>query len=326
MSNDIYSNADGYNCETCGIFVPASKKFGSGRFCSRSCANKFSNKFTLTEEIIKKKREIALNNHKYSSTLLTNNKNKITINVDYIKELQEKFCISDIIKYLQINYKSFYLFAKKNGIKENPIFFSTRNFKAIKLCRYYLNKPFEEGSITISDVDKIRLECNKLLQNGVTTKELCSKYFDTSFEDRGILRKTLGIKFLSKKDATIQFYKKNGNYNSTAKEKYYKECRFTFPNELIPYLKGINKFPNYANEKYSPYKNSITRDHRVSRLYGFKHGIDPYLISHPANCELMLSSDNINKSDKCSISVSQLIDEVEYWNENIIHKIFNDFK
>lgn len=328
MSNDTYSNAEGYNCETCGTFVPAFKKFGSGRFCSRSCANKFSNKFSLTEEALKKKSntlKIVMPNKKHYKKHFSNNKNNL--NTDYIIELQKKFTLNDIPKFLGISRHVFYYFVKKNNIQENPIYVSTHNYKTIKLCRYYLNKPFEKGSITLEEANQIRVECNKLLRNGVTARELCSKHFNTSYDDRNILRDTLGIEFLSVKDAAIQFYKKQGKYdNISAKEKYYKECRFTFPKELIPYLKGSSKFPNYASEKYSPYKNSITRDHRVSRLYGFEHGIDPYLISHPANCELMLNNDNITKSDKCSISVSQLIDEVEYWNEDIIHKIFNDFK
>ena len=42
--------------------------------------------------------------------------------------------------------------------------------------------------------------------------------------------------------------------------------------------------------------------------------IDPYIISHPANCRLLIHTDNISKLDKCSISLDKLIDNIHNWN------------
>lgn len=324
MSNDTYSNAEGYNCETCGTFVPASKKFGSGRFCSRSCANKFSNKFTLTDEVIRKKSIVARN--KFQFTYKTK-LGDIQLTKNYITHLQEKWSLREIALILGIDSNVFYKLAKLYNIKENPRYINCRKYRLIDVCRNFLHKPLSEGSITFKDTEKVRKECEYLIHHGISSKELCINYLGMSKPSASFLRDVLHIKLLSVTEAVHQYYQKQGCYdNLSDKSKYYKECKFHFPDALIPYIKGSDKFPNYINEKFNPHKNSITKDHRISRIYGFKHNIDPYLISHPANCELMLRNDNASKNRKCSITIDQLIEEVEYWNENIIHKIFNDFK
>jgi hypothetical protein len=39
------------------------------------------------------------------------------------------------------------------------------------------------------------------------------------------------------------------------------------------------------------------------------------LISHPANCKLLLHSENSSKCDECSISIKDLIRNVNEWNK-----------
>ena len=48
---------------------------------------------------------------------------------------------------------------------------------------------------------------------------------------------------------------------------------------------------------------------------GFKQKIDPYFISHPANCKLLKQKDNFKKLDNCSITKEELILRVKKWNE-----------
>lgn len=40
----------------------------------------------------------------------------------------------------------------------------------------------------------------------------------------------------------------------------------------------------------------------------------------------MLRDNNSSKNSSCSITIDELIERVEWWNENIIHNIFNDFQ
>ena len=46
---------------------------------------------------------------------------------------------------------------------------------------------------------------------------------------------------------------------------------------------------------------------------GYILGIDPSIISHPANCRLILQSNNSSKKNKNDISLSRLIKLIEIW-------------
>ena len=57
--------------------------------------------------------------------------------------------------------------------------------------------------------------------------------------------------------------------------------------------------------------NGISRDHKISVSDAIKFEYDPYYISHPLNCELMLHSENAKKRTKSSISYEALIKLVD---------------
>lgn len=65
-------------------------------------------------------------------------------------------------------------------------------------------------------------------------------------------------------------------------------------------------------------KNSkgVVRDHMYGRRYGFKEGVFPELLRHPANCQIILHADNIRKSktNECSISLIELFDRIINYN------------
>jgi len=56
-------------------------------------------------------------------------------------------------------------------------------------------------------------------------------------------------------------------------------------------------------------------DHMFSVREGFEKGIDPYLISHPANCELMIHNYNISKNKKSSITIDDLLNKIKEFEE-----------
>lgn len=77
--------------------------------------------------------------------------------------------------------------------------------------------------------------------------------------------------------------------------------------------------------------NGVSRDHIYSRNKGFENLIDPYIISHPANCKLLRHNDNISKHDKCGISFEELVEKIKNWNNKygeypnkIDYTIFNN--
>lgn len=59
--------------------------------------------------------------------------------------------------------------------------------------------------------------------------------------------------------------------------------------------------------------NGLSRDHRVSVNEAKKFNYDPYYISHPCNCEIMLHAENNKKKSKSSLSYSELIAIVDLY-------------
>lgn len=51
----------------------------------------------------------------------------------------------------------------------------------------------------------------------------------------------------------------------------------------------------------------------LSISYGKKHKIDPSILSHPANCKLMLQSENKAKQHYSSITLTELLLRIQEW-------------
>jgi len=68
----------------------------------------------------------------------------------------------------------------------------------------------------------------------------------------------------------------------------------------------ISKHPNL---------NGVSRDHMFSIAEGFKLGINPDLISHPANCKLMIQNKNLKKGAMSSITIDELTLKINNWNK-----------
>lgn len=65
-------------------------------------------------------------------------------------------------------------------------------------------------------------------------------------------------------------------------------------------------------------KDWLTVDHRISRIYGFINKIPPNVIGHICNLEIMTFEKNRDKWAKCSITIDELIEEIEKFEEIII--------
>lgn len=57
----------------------------------------------------------------------------------------------------------------------------------------------------------------------------------------------------------------------------------------------------------------VSRDHLFTISDGFRLKVDPMIMSHPANCRLMLHTENNVKNGKSSITLSELLDRVNGW-------------
>ena len=110
---------------------------------------------------------------------------------------------------------------------------------------------------------------------------------------------------------------------ATPREEYYRQVRFKIPYVLWKYLPGWNLYLKYGTYNPSSNINGVDKDHMVSRSYGWKHDIDPYLISHPANCQFLIHGPNCKKSASCALTVDELIERVQAFNETILDPDFN---
>ena len=97
---------------------------------------------------------------------------------------------------------------------------------------------------------------------------------------------------------------------------YKQQCLFDFkchdfPNKFD--LDLISKYGWYSPSNKGNNLNGISRDHMFSISEGFKKGIHPSIIKHPANCKLMPHGENQSKRHKSSITLDELLDRIENW-------------
>ena len=117
-------------------------------------------------------------------------------------------------------------------------------------------------------------------------------------------------------------------YIKTLKEQYYIDSRFKFnvynyPNdfdlELIK-LHGWYTCPGKKRKHEVKNVNGVSREHMISVGFGFTNNIDPKIISHPANCRLMLHSENKIKHTNCCMTINELIVKIDEWEQEHIER------
>lgn len=107
--------------------------------------------------------------------------------------------------------------------------------------------------------------------------------------------------------------------NRSAKQQYRCQCSFKFNIEDYKDEFDFNLVEQYGwyspSDSTKPNLEGVSKDHMISVNYGFEHNIDPKIISHPANCQLLKHTDNIRKNKKCSITLEELLEKIEQWNK-----------
>lgn len=186
--------------------------------------------------------------------------------------------------------------------------------------------------------EKPKFKCHSSKCMNLTTTKFCSKSCATSTNNKGISRNPLGengsknnikprtpflvryriCNLCSSIDMT---FKKIGRYQSEncslcQKDKsmvYRMECSFSFDVRKYPEQFNLELLKNHNmfNPKTNP--NGVVKDHLISIDFGKKNNIDPFYLSHPANCELILQKDNMKKLTKCNITLEELLTRIEVW-------------
>ena len=189
---------------------------------------------------------------------------------------------------------------------------------AKKLTSLHVNKKEKNSKIS----SKLKnFDCNKKTYIYTYTRvcEVCGKEFVTKNKNKrfcsGECSKYLQrLNYYSDKIKNI-----TTDYDKIKlmKEVYSKEAKFKF--NLSTYKEefdfsliqesGWYKASNHGNNL-----KGISRDHMFAVINGFNELIDPYLISHPANCRLIIHTDNISKGANSILTYDELVKRVEDWN------------
>jgi len=127
----------------------------------------------------------------------------------------------------------------------------------------------------------------------------------------------LEYKKRKRKFCKIQCKRSFDKRNLNEYQKYYRESQFTFN---ISYFQNefdfelIKRFGWYSAKNRGNNLGGVSRDHMFSIKDGYKNNIDPKIISHPANCKLMIHNDNSKKWTNSSISLDELKKRIIEWN------------
>jgi hypothetical protein len=78
-------------------------------------------------------------------------------------------------------------------------------------------------------------------------------------------------------------------------------------------LSIVNVYGWYSPKNKGNNLNGVSKDHMYSVRDGFINKIDPEIIKHPANCQLMLHNENNSKNYNSSITIDDLIERIKNW-------------
>lgn len=104
--------------------------------------------------------------------------------------------------------------------------------------------------------------------------------------------------------------------DATVRRNYRRLCQFDFnlgdyPTEFDFGL--IQQFGWYSASNKGNNADGVSRDHMLSVSDGWKLGIDPSKIRHPANCRLVQHIENWNKRATSILTESELDDRIARW-------------
>ena len=103
------------------------------------------------------------------------------------------------------------------------------------------------------------------------------------------------------------------------KKTYAYQCRFQFSLSSYPQWFSnvsslISEYGWYSASNRGNNLNGCSRDHLFSVSDGFINKVDPTIISHPANCQVVPHRHNQSKNKKSSISLNELLLRIEQFN------------
>lgn len=256
-------------------------------YCSLKCRNIFVNK--NLRDYTKNGKAIS---NKFKNKYEIKYCKECKIEISYEKRINE-FCSHECsAKFNNKNREVVYKDGVKEKLKELAyINFFNNNKDGIELVKKSKQENYEKNPLFC-------LCCEQKISYSEYLKKKNRKY--CSF-------------VCSRKQRTI-----NDNKTRTQKEIYKSECQFKFALSDFAEEFDFNLIKEngwYKAKNRGNNLNGVSRDHLFSISEGFKQNVSAELISHPANCKLVLHSKNQKKNTKCDITLVELMERIEKWNK-----------
>jgi hypothetical protein len=211
-----------------------------------------------------------------------------------------------ISKTLSDNYKEKYIPNKCKLCNNNIPYDNRESEYCSKICsKKTINMTNRKGmKYTLSEntLDKLNLIREKYNEN----PKKCKFCMENLIYEKRVLRycSTECCKSYRRKDMNdFKIYKAETNFKFSLND---------YPDEFD--FKLIEKHGWYSPSNKNNNLGGVSRDHMIAVRDGFNLGIDPKLLSHPANCKLMIHNENISKHKTSSINITELLQRIEDFN------------
>lgn len=152
---------------------------------------------------------------------------------------------------------------------------------------------------------------------GLSYEEICIKY---GLSSTAMIWARNNNKFISRTQSDgLKIAWKNGKYSHSNKkgiDRYRQLCEFKFSLNDYPDkfdFELIKKYGWYSASNRGGNINGVSRDHIYSIKDGFINNVDHKIMSHPANCKLVLHRDNQKKKNNSNITLNELNEKIKHW-------------
>ncbi len=189
--------------------------------------------------------------------------------------------------------------------------------KYCKECEEIIPFKKKENFFCSSSCSAKHTNKNRTVTWGNKISESLQKYFDSADKPKQNLKTCLNCSNEFQKNrlfCSIECKRKYERNNMDSFKRYRLDCNFNF--SLAKYQEEfdfslIEEYGWYSPSNKKNNLGGVSRDHMFSVKDGFELNIDPKIISHPANCQLLIHSKNISKHRKSSVTLEELMKRIE---------------
>jgi len=288
-------------CHKCGKPIECSE-YANNALCAECRKKKYKSQVNRNENVKQQTKLQKLNEE--------------SILYQQVLKLYHLYNFKEMNEVLKIDTRLLRSVIRKYNVQQNPALLPVQQFGRIKYTKLILD--IQDRSVTYHDFIRAKLILEHHYHVEMMSPEEIKKMYNIEYSCFDMcLKGVFGITLRNLSESSRNYHQKIGTYdNKTEKELYYMQCAFRFPRSEYSRIPGFELVNQYG--WYKPAKNrwfGATRDHMISRNYGWTHKIDPEIIRHPANCQIMLSTDNSSKGEKCTITVEELMERIKHWED-----------